>query len=125
MKPLVRIVVLLAALLSLSAISVSSASATTVEECQVDLANLRAHTLAAENSFTNAKDFNGLVSKLDAASGSLAAGKNADAVQKLADFQTKLNTLASAAKPKMDPDVAQALAGEAQGVIDCINSVGT
>jgi hypothetical protein len=125
MKPVVRIVVLLAALLSLSATSVSPASASTVQECQGDLATLRADTVAAQGSFTNAKDFNSLVGKLDAASANLTAGKNADAIQKLVDFQTKLNALASAAKPKVDPDVAEALVGDAQGVIDCINSVGT
>jgi hypothetical protein len=51
----------------------------------------------------------GLVAKLDAASAKLAAGKNTDAVAKLVDFQTTLNALATAPKPKVDPVVAQAL----------------
>ena len=62
---------------------------------------------------------------LDAASAKLAAGKNADAVNKLVDFQTTLNALATAPKPKVDPTVAGTLSGEAPGVIDCINAVGT
>jgi hypothetical protein len=96
-----------------------------VEECQAKLATLRSDTVAAEGSFTNAKDFNGLVAKLDAASAKLPAGKRADAVEKLVDFQTTLNALATAAKPKVDPTVAATLSGEAQGVIDCINAIGT
>jgi hypothetical protein len=67
----------------------------------------------------------GLVTKLDAASAKLAAGKNTDAVAKLVDFQTTLNTLATAPKPKVDPAVEQALRGDAQRVIDCINEIGT
>ena len=116
--------VLLVALLALSGLT-GSASATTVEECQAELATLRADTLAAQSSFTNGKDLNGLVAKLDAATTKLTEGKNADAVSKLVDFQTTLNTLATAPKPKIDPTVAQTLTAEAQGVIDCINAIGT
>ena len=117
--------VLLAALLALSGLTVGSASATTVEKCQADLATLRADTLAAQSSFTNEKDLNGLVAKLDAATTKLTEGKNADAVTKLVDFQTTLNALAMAAKPKVDPTVAQTLTAEAQGVIDCVKGIGT
>ena len=117
--------VLLAALLALSGLTVGSASATTVEKCQADLATLRADTLAAQSSFTNTKDLNGLVAKLDAATTKLTEGKNADAVTKLVDFQTTLNALAMAAKPKVDPTVAQTLTAEAQGVIDCVKGIGT
>jgi hypothetical protein len=121
----IRLTVALAALLAFAAVGVTPASASTVEECQANLATLRADTVAAGPSFTNAKDVNGLVAKLDAASAKLAAGKNADAVEKLVDFQTALNALATAAKPKVDPTVAGTLSGEAQGVIDCINAIGT
>jgi alkyl sulfatase BDS1-like metallo-beta-lactamase superfamily hydrolase len=122
---LIRLAVLLAALLLLSAIGTGAASATTVNDCQTQLATLRADTVAAQTSFTNQADFDGLVAKLDAASAKLAAGKNGDAVQKLVDFQSTLNALATAAKPKVDPGVAQSLIAEAQGVIDCINAIGT
>jgi hypothetical protein len=63
--------------------------------------------------------------KLDAASAKLAAGKNTDAVAKLVDFQTTLSALATAPKPKVDPVVAQALSQEAQGIIECIDEIGT
>jgi hypothetical protein len=112
----------LASLLLVGAIALpATASATTVGECQAQLTQLRADTVAAQSSFTNAKDFNGAIGKLDAAALKLSEGKNADAVLKLQDFQTLLNALATAPKPKLDPATAQALIREAQGVIDCIN----
>ena len=120
-----RLLVVLAALVSLTAVGAGAASATTVDVCQGQLMMLRDNTLAAEASFTNQKDIGGLVTKLDAASAKLAAGKNTDAVAKLVDFQTTLNTLATDPKPKVDPAVAQELSDDAQGVIYCINEIGT
>jgi len=126
MKPVRLLVTVFVAALAFVGLGVSTAGATTtVEQCQSELATLRADTVAAQSSFTNAKDFNGAVAKLDVASTKLAQGKNADAVQKLVDFQTLLNALATAPKPKLDPATAQALSTEAQGVIDCINSIGS
>lgn len=119
---LTRLLAALAASLAFCAVAVDSASAATVDQCQADLATLRADTVAAQTSFTNQKDVNGLLAKLDAASVKLAEGKNADAVLKLVDFQTTLNALATAPKPKVDPAVAQSLIGEAQGVIDCVDT---
>ena len=119
------LLVVLAAVLSLSAVGAGTASATTLDECQDQLATLRDATLAAHTSFTNQKDVDGLVAKLDAASAKLAAGKNSDAVAKLVEFQTTLNALATAPKPKVDPVVAQALSQEAQGIIECIDEIGT
>jgi hypothetical protein len=116
---------MLAALLAFGAIAAAPASATTVGECQAKLATLTSDTVAAQSSFTNQKDVTGLLGKLDAAAAKLSQGKNADAIQKLVDFQTTLNALASAAKPKVDAGVAQALSAEAQGVIDCISAIGT
>jgi hypothetical protein len=120
-----RLLVVLAALLSLTAVGAGAASAATVDECQDQLMTLRDNTLAAQASFTNQKDVDGLVAKVEAASAKLAADKNTDAVAKLVDFQTTLNALAAAPKPKVDPAVAQALSAEAQGVIVCINEIGT
>jgi hypothetical protein len=88
------------------------------------LMTLREATLAARASFTSQKDVGGLVAKVDAGSAKLAAGKNGDAVAKLVDFQTT-HALATAPKPKVDPAVAQALSAEAQGVVACINEIGT
>jgi hypothetical protein len=121
---LTRLFVVFAAVLSLAAITAGPAAATTVDECQAQLASLRADTQAAEGSFANQKDVTGLVGKLEVAAAKLAAGKNADAVQKLTDFQATLNALARAPKPKVDPAVAQKLGSDAQGVIDCIDAIG-
>ena len=100
------------------------ASATTSQDCQAQLATLRSDTVAAQTSFTNAKSFTEEIAKLDDASSKLTEDKNADAVQKLGDFQSTLNSLATASKAKVDPAAAQTLSGEAQGVIDCINAIG-
>ncbi|HZN87944.1 MAG TPA: hypothetical protein VFB44_03125 [Thermoleophilaceae bacterium] len=118
-----RLLTYLAALLAFGAVAAGPASASAVDKC--GLGTLRANTVAAESSFTNAKSFTNLVAKLGAASNELAAGKNADAAQKLVDFQTTLNALAIAPKPKVDPAVAQPLIAEAQSVIDCINPIST
>ena len=107
------------------AVGAGSASATTVDECQGQLVTLRSATLAAQGSFTNQRDVSALVAKVDAASAKLAAGKNTDAVAKLVDFQTTLNALATAPKPKVDPAVAQTLSGDAQAVIVCISQIGS
>jgi len=102
-----------------------SASATTSQDCQSQLATLRSDTVAAQSSFTNQKSFTSEIGKLDAASTKLAAGENADAVQKLGDFQSALTSLATASKAKVAAGPAQTLNAEAQGVINCINAIGT
>ena len=124
---LVRLFAALVAALTFGGLAVAgtASAATAVADCQAQLATLSADTLAAETSFTNANSVTGLTAKVDAASVKLAEGKNADAVQKLVDFQTTLNSLAIAAKPKVEASTAQSLTAETQGVIDCINSIGT
>jgi len=119
---LARLLAVLAVVLSVGAVSAATASATTTADCQAQLSQLRADTVAAQGSFVNAKDFNGAVAKLDAAASKLAEGKNADAALKVGDYQSLLTTLAAAPKPKLDPAVAQTLNDEAQGVVDCINA---
>ena len=122
---LARLSVVLAAVLALMAVAVGSGAASTVEDCTAQLAELRTNTVNGESAFANAKDFTGLVGKLDAASTDLAAGKNADAVQKLRDFQAKLDALTTAPKPKVDPVIASALTRETEAVIGCIEGIGT
>jgi hypothetical protein len=124
MKPVRLLIAVLVATLAFVGLAVGTASATTAEDCQAQLATLRADTVAAQTSFTNVVDFTNQVAKLDEASAKLTEGKNADAVQKLVDFQTTLTALSTAAKPKVDPATAQTLIAEAQGVIDCINAIG-
>ena len=115
---------LLAALtIAVLALTAWPASAATVEECQAQLTTLRTDTVAATGSL-NAKDASGLVAKVDAATAELAAGKNADATQKLTDYQAKLSALASAPKPKVDPVAATTLTTQAQQTVDCIASLG-
>lgn len=118
-----RIAASLVPLLALTLLTISPAAAQTASECDALLAQLRADTVAAEGSFTNAKDLTRAIAKLDAADAKLDAGKNADAAAKVADFQAILTSLATAAKPKLDPAVAQQLVEEAQGVIDCIGAI--
>jgi hypothetical protein len=120
---LVRIVVVLAAVVAAGAIGTTAASATTTTDCQGQLSRLRADTMAAEGAFTNQKDLNGAVAKLDAAALKLSEGKNADAAAKVGDFQSLLSALPTAPKPKLDPSVADRLVAEAQGVVDCINAI--
>ena len=118
-----RLTFALAAVLFALTVSVGTASATTTAQCQAQLSQLRTDTVAAGSSFTNAKDVNGAVGKLDAAAAKLGEGKNTDATAKLADFQSLLTALSTAPKPKLDPAVAASLQDEAQGVIDCINAI--
>ena len=115
-----RVLAMLAAVFTLSAIAANPAMATTVEECQGQLTELRNATV---NSGLTAKQIESLVPKIDTASGKLAAGKTADAIQKLVDFQNKLEQFVAAGK--VDPGVAGALGDQAQGVINCIREVGT
>jgi hypothetical protein len=124
MKLVRLLVAALVAALAFVGLAVGTASATTTQDCQTQLATLRSDTIAAETSFTNEVDFTGEVAKLDDASTKLTEDKNTDAVDKLVDFQSTLNSLATATKPKVDATTAQTLTAEAQGVIDCINAIG-
>ena len=94
-----------------------TATATTVDDCQVQISGLRADT-AAVTTFANAKDQAGLLGKLDAAAAALAAGKNADAVRKLTDVRTKAQSLG--ATNKLAAEDAARLEGAAAAAIGCI-----
>jgi hypothetical protein len=95
--------------------------AATVDECQVLLSHLQQDTLDA---FAETATVDRLVVKLDDTSTKLAEGKYADAVAKLTGYQTTLTQLAGAPKAKVDPTAAGPLNAEAQGVIDCILTLG-
>src|SRR5215203_1334926 len=72
----------------------SSTFATTISECQADIANLRTETQAATITGKNAaKDQAGLIGKLDGAAVELDKGKFCDSIKKLNDFKTKVNQL--------------------------------
>jgi len=121
---LARLLVVPAAALAFGGLAVGTASATTVADSQSQLAALRSDTVAAQTSFTNRKSYDTEIAKLDEAATKLTEAKNADAVQKLVDYQSALTSLATAAKAKIDPATAQTLNAEAQGVIDSINAIG-
>ena len=125
MKPVRLLVAVLAASLAFVGLAVGTASATTVEDCQSQLATLTSDTLAAQTSFTNEKSGASELEKLDDASAKLAEGKTTDAVQKLVDFQSTLTALATAPKAKVDATTSESLTAGAQGTIDCINAVDT
>ena len=121
----VRLLAVLGVIFTAGIAGVGQASATTAAECQAQLAQLRADTVAAESSFGKAKDFTGTVGKVDGVARELDKGKYADAVTKLGDYQKLLTQLASANPPKLDPATADALFADAQRVIDCINAIET
>jgi hypothetical protein len=98
----------------------ASAGASTVEDCQAQIAALRADTAAVTN-FASVKDQTGLLGKLDNASTALAAGKNAGAVAKLTDFRTKVQTLG--ATGKLGADDAARLDVQAAAAVSCIDSM--
>lgn len=100
------------------------ARAATVSDCQVQISTLRTQTQNATFIGQHAaKDQAGLVGKLDAASSDLAAGKNADAIQKLSDFRTKVESLN--AQSKISSQDADTLIARANDTIACIQSLST
>jgi len=105
---LTRLVVIFVGLLFPNAVLAGTASATTVAECRMLIADVRNHTVAAQRSSAQVKDSSGSLAKLDDISATLAAGKKADAIQKLTDFVAQ-------GHPSMG----------VQDVIGCINAIGT
>ena len=104
--------------------SALTASAQTVDDCQLKIANLRTATADATFIGKNAeKDEAGLLGKLDSASAKLGEGKNADAIQSLNDFRDKVIMLNE--QGKIDPDDAAALIAGADDAIACINGLET
>ena len=105
-------------------VSASPAQAETVTDCQAKIAALESQTQSATFIGQNAaKNEAGLLAKLDDASEKLAEGKNADAIQKLTDFKTTVNSLAGGGK--IAPADAQRLVSGADDAIACITAVDT
>ena len=105
-------------------VSASPAQAETVDECQAKIAALEDATTNASFSGQNAeKNRMGLLTKLDNASEKLSVGKNADAIQKLTDFRTTVNSLAGGGK--IAPGDAQSLVSGADDAITCITDLQT
>jgi hypothetical protein len=110
--------------LLLAGVGVTAAGAATTDDCQAKIAALVTQTESAtfyggqaENNRAN------LLIKLNEASEKLAEGKLDDAIQKLTDFRTNVELLASATKPKIDPEDATTLIAGANDAIACIQSL--
>lgn len=92
-----------------------------VSECETLITPLADLTGSVEIVGRNAdKDRRGLLGKLDDAVFKLGQGKDADAVDKLSDFQSKVQQLSDAGK--INPDDAADLIADAGDVIACILS---
>lgn len=98
------------------------AHATTAGECQGLIAVLSTDTAGA-GSLT-AKASTGLVDKADAAAAKLEAGKLADALAKLTDYDSTLASLHGAPKPKVSDDDFVLLDGDVDAALDCVASIG-
>ena len=111
---LTRTVAVFVGLLFLNGVLAGTASATPVLACQVQHSTLQADLRAAKSSFANQTDFDRSQTILTDVWMHLTGGhQDPVAVQRLTDFQTTLNA---------DPALAQRLAAQAQGIIDCVNS---
>jgi hypothetical protein len=102
--------------------SASPAQAQTVDECQTKIDNLKAATQTANFIGQKAEqNRTGLTGKLDNASQKLTEGKYQDAIQKLTDFRTTVNTLE--AQGKLAPADAQILRTGADEAIACVQDL--
>ncbi len=100
------------------------ASASTVADCEAQIAALQAQTASADFLGRQAaKDEAGLVGKLGEADAKLDQGKLADAQQKLEDYRDRVGTLA--ATGKLDATDASALIEGADAAIACVQAIGT
>ena len=105
-------------------VSASPAQAETVADCQARIATLKIQTQQATFFGQNAeKNRAGLFNKLTNASDKLDAGKNQDAIQKLTDFKTTVNSLAGGGK--IAPGDAQTLVSGADDAMTCITALQT
>jgi hypothetical protein len=105
---LTRLVMIVVGLLFLNGALGGTASATTVEQCRMQLGRLRAATASAQQDVAHTPFGVANLAMLDNAARMLDEGNNADAIQTLTDW------------------VAQGHArGGVQGIIDCINAIGT
>ena len=110
--------------LLVSGFSYSIVQAQTVSDCQALIdqtaADLAGVTIGGNNSEQTRAS---LSSKLVDASIKLNAGKYLDAIDKLIDFQTSVEKLATAPKPKISQADAQLLITDANNAIACIQGL--
>ena len=86
------------------------AHAVTAADCGIDVLAADARTASLDR----------LADKADAAAAKLAAGKPADALAKLEDFNSTLDALYAAPKSKIDPAVYATLNAEVETALGCV-----
>jgi hypothetical protein len=114
--------ILLMLILSSLLIVLSASKAHAQTSCDTELNTLRSAITSA--NFTNEKDRNNLLLKVDAAETKLSQGKTPDAVAKIQDIKSAVNKLA--AGNKFGSADAQAINDAADAAIACLQpSSGT
>ena len=103
-------------------VAAQPAHAQTVDECQAEIAGLRAQTLSTSFIGQNAaKDQAGLVGKLDSANAKLSQDKFQDALANLQSFRAKVVALEQ--QGKISPTDASALIASAEEAIACVQGL--
>jgi hypothetical protein len=103
-------------------VAAQPAHAQSVDECQADIAALRAQTQGATFIGQNgAKDQAGLIGKLDSASAKLGQGKFQDALANLQSFRAKVVALDQ--QGKISHADASALIAGADEAIACVQGL--
>jgi hypothetical protein len=100
-----------------AALATPAHATTTVGGCQVLIEDLSADTAAATSL---GRAGAGLVAKADAAAVKLDESKTADALEKLLDYDSTLDALFSAPKPKVSETDYAALNTDVEAAIACI-----
>jgi hypothetical protein len=103
-----------------AAVATPAHATTTVGECRVLIEDLSANTAAATSL---GRAGAGLVAKADAAAIKLDENKTADALEKLLDYDSTLDALLSAAKPKVSEIDHATLNTEVEAAIACIGDI--
>ena len=103
-----------------SAALASPAHAAPVGDCQVLIADLSVDAAAAASLGKNGA---GLVAKADAASEKLGENKVGDALEKLRDYDSTLDLLSLAPKPKVSAADYATLNTEVESAIACVEGI--
>ena len=74
----------------------------------------------SSGGFTNEKDQDGLLCKTDSAVVKVGVQKYDDALVNLSEIDSKVQTLADAAKPKLSREAADNISAAARATADCI-----
>lgn len=108
--------------LGTAAVMPTAAHAATVDDCQGLITLLDRDTAGAQSLTARARA--GLLDKAEAASTKLDAGKVSDASAKLTDFDSTLDALHGAAKPKVSEEDFVLLSGDVDAALACVATIG-